>query len=162
LVLPVAVLLAYFVVPVNEKEAPVGVLAGILLSVVAVAVVGVIIFREASRVERRFRPIHLILALEVVLVIFSFTYFVIAVNDPDQIVDLHTRLDSLYFSASTVATVGFGDVHASGQLARGLVTLQIVFNLGFVAALANLLRDQIAIIRPRHGKPGEPEHTHED
>jgi voltage-gated potassium channel len=51
-----------------------------------------------------------------------------------EFVSLHTKTDGLYFSVSTLATVGFGDVHASGQLARIAVTLQIVFNLVFLGA----------------------------
>lgn len=53
---------------------------------------------------------------------------------PGQFVDLHTKTDALYFTVSTVATVGFGDVHAVGQLARVAVTMQIVFNLVFLGA----------------------------
>jgi voltage-gated potassium channel len=53
---------------------------------------------------------------------------------PGQFSDLHTKTDALYFTISTIATVGFGDVHASGQLARAAVTVQIVFNLVFLGA----------------------------
>jgi len=53
---------------------------------------------------------------------------------PGQFVDLHTKTDALYFTISTIATVGFGDVHAAGQLARAAVTVQIVFNLVFLGA----------------------------
>jgi len=53
---------------------------------------------------------------------------------PGQFVDLHTKTDALYFTVSTIATVGFGDVHAVGQLARAAVTMQIVFNLVFLGA----------------------------
>jgi voltage-gated potassium channel len=44
---------------------------------------------------------------------------------------------------STLGTVGFGDIHATGQLARGLVTPQIVFNLVFVGTLASLVTTQV-------------------
>lgn len=44
---------------------------------------------------------------------------------------------------TTLATVGFGDVHATGQLARALVTAQIAFNLVFVGALASVLTTRI-------------------
>jgi voltage-gated potassium channel len=47
--------------------------------------------------------------------------------------------DALYFSISTLATVGFGDVHAAGQLARGAVAVQIVFNLVFVGTVAAMI-----------------------
>ena len=79
--------------------------------------------------------------------IFSFTYYLLAVNDPDQIVDLHTRLDAIYFSASTVATVGFGDIHASGPAGPRPGDLADRLQPGASSrALVNLLRDQIAIV----------------
>ena len=53
------------------------------------------------------------------------------------------RLDALYFSMTTMSTVGYGDIHAQGQLARLLVTVQLVFNLVFVASLVSLIQDQI-------------------
>ena len=58
---------------------------------------------------------------------------------PGQFVDLHTKTDALYFTVSTVATVGFGDVHAAGQLARAAVTVQIVFNLVFLGAALTMI-----------------------
>lgn len=61
-----------------------------------------------------------------------------------QFVGLHNKTDALYFNVSTVATVGFGDVHAAGELARLAVTVQIVFNLVFlgtaVGVISSLLR----------------------
>jgi len=58
---------------------------------------------------------------------------------PGQFVDLHTKTDALYFTISTIATVGFGDVHAAGQLARAAVTVQIVFNLVFLGAALTMI-----------------------
>jgi len=58
---------------------------------------------------------------------------------PGQFDELHTKTDALYFTVSTIATVGFGDVHAVGQLARAAVTVQIVFNLVFLGASVALI-----------------------
>ena len=81
--------------------------------------------------------------LVLVLVIFSFGYFLLTVQQPGQFNGLTTRLDALYFSMTTMSTVGYGDIHAEGQLARLLVTVQLVFNLVFVASLVSLFQDQI-------------------
>jgi len=150
---PVTLLVIYFLVPVNADDAPIGVLLGILVSAGALLAVAVIVFREALRAERRLAVIHLVLALELVLVVFSFSYYLLAINATDQMVGVATRLDALYFSATTVSTVGYGDIHAAGQLARGLVTLNILFNLAFVASLINLIRDKMGSGRDR--KPSE-------
>jgi voltage-gated potassium channel len=59
-------------------------------------------------------------------------------------VDLHTRTDALYFTLSTLTTIGFGDVHAVGQVARVLVIVQMIFDVVFVAAVAATLRGHLS------------------
>jgi voltage-gated potassium channel len=158
---PLALLAIYFLVPVNTDEAPVGVLLGILVSAAALLAVAFIVFREAMRSQGRLEVIHLVLALELVLVVFSFSYYILAINDLGQMVGIKTRLDALYFSATTVSTVGYGDIHAAGQWGRGLVTLNILFNLAFVAALVNLIREKMSSSRV-HGSPDRASTHHSD
>jgi hypothetical protein len=54
---------------------------------------------------------------------------------PRQMAGLSTRTDALYFTLSTMTTIGYGDVHAEGQVARALVCGLIVFNVVVVASL---------------------------
>ena len=70
----------------------------------------------------------------------------------DQIDGLETRTDALYFTLSTMATVGFGDVHAVGQLARVTVSFMIVFNIVVVAALA---REATRRVDPDEAAPSD-------
>ena len=81
--------------------------------------------------------------LFVLTVVFSFVYYLLADKDPEQFVGLVTRLDALYFATTTTATVGFGDVHAEGQFARGVVTAHMVFNIVFIAAVVNLAKERM-------------------
>lgn len=141
--MPVAVLVLYFVFPVDSARAPVGVLTGILLSVAALVTVVVIVAGEARGARSGMSGWHLVLVLEVVLVVFSFVYYLLADKDPEQFVGLVTRLDALYFATTTTATVGFGDVHAEGQFARGVVTAHMVFNIVFIAAVVNLAKERM-------------------
>ncbi len=53
-------------------------------------------------------------------------------------------MDALYFTMSTIATVGFGDVHATGQVARAVVTLQIFLDLIFVGLVARIILPTLA------------------
>ena len=80
----------------------------------------------------------LITLLCVTVLFFSYADAVVA-GIPGQFADLHTRTDALYFSVSMLATVGFGDVHPTGQLARAAVTLQIIFNLVLLGAAVALI-----------------------
>jgi voltage-gated potassium channel len=40
-----------------------------------------------------------------------------------------TRTDSLYFTVTVFATVGFGDINPTSQAARVLVTVQMILDL---------------------------------
>ena len=66
---------------------------------------------------------------------FSLAFFLLELASPGQIAELHTRTDALYFTLSTMATVGYGDVHAEGQAARALVCGVIAFDVVVVASL---------------------------
>jgi hypothetical protein len=70
---------------------------------------------------------------------FAAGYFALEQGDGSQFESLETKTDALYFTLSTLATVGFGDVHATGQVARVLVIVQITFDLVFVAALVSVV-----------------------
>ena len=50
-----------------------------------------------------------------------------------------TRLDALYFSVTVFSTVGFGDITAHSELARGIVTLQMIVDFIFVGAVVRVL-----------------------
>jgi hypothetical protein len=78
----------------------------------------------------------LIFLLILTVMMFSLTFYLVNHVAPDQITGLETRTDALYFTLSTMATVGYGDVHAEGQLARVLASSLIVFNVVVVASLA--------------------------
>lgn len=152
---PIAILAAYFVVPVDASRAPLGVLTGILVSAAALFWVGAVVFSEAVSSQRRLNAWKLVLLLEIALVTFSFVYYVVASHDPTQFEGISTRVDALYFSTTTVSTVGYGDVHAAGQTARALVTVHMAFNLIFVAAVINLGRDWMNTQRVGGGRaPG--------
>lgn len=153
LLLPVGVLLVYFVIPESRENAPVGVLLGAMLAITGLAAVAWVVFDEVRRAEKRLLLIHLALALEVVIVIFSLAYYSVAMHLPGEFSGLVTRLDALYFSLTTVATVGYGDVSASGQLARLLVSIQLVFNLVFIATLVGLAQGRV---RSRVSSPPVP------
>jgi voltage-gated potassium channel len=143
-----AVLVFYFVVPVSTEDAPLALLLSALVALVAVGVVALIVVREALRLASGdgpgLRGLHVVLALEIVLVGFAFIYYLLAVFTTQQMSGIDTRLDALYFSAVTTMTVGFGDLNPIGQLARGVVTAHLVFNVAFVAAVTSLLRGNFA------------------
>lgn len=144
LAIPIAVLAIYFVVPVDTGRAPIGVLAGVLISAAGLVGVVMVVYTEAKDARHRLTGWHLVLVLEIALMAFSFAYYLIESSAPGEFSGLVTRLDAMYFATATAATVGYGDVHPTGQLARGLVTLHMVFNIVFIAAVVNLAKDRLS------------------
>lgn len=82
--------------------------------------------------------------------LFALADYVVATTRPEQFSGLATRTDALYFTVSTLATVGYGDVTAQGQFARGLVTGQILFNVVVIATAVWLLTQRV---RARRAQP---------
>ncbi|WP_327006464.1 potassium channel family protein [Dactylosporangium sp. NBC_01737] len=110
---------------------------------VALAVLVVSFSRQLGRYlradERTDVRVETLLNLLIVAVLaFSMGYLLLADHD-GQFVGLDTRTDALYFTLSTLATVGFGDIHAVGQAARIAVSGQILFNLVYVGAAVTVL-----------------------
>ncbi|AOT61768.1 potassium channel family protein [Streptomyces rubrolavendulae] len=60
--------------------------------------------------------VAVLLALSVL--VFAACYFVLA-RDPGEFSGLETRVDALYFTLVTLATIGYGDIVPLGQSARG-------------------------------------------
>jgi voltage-gated potassium channel len=142
-----AVLVVYFVVPVQAGLGAGRLALNTAVALVAIAVVAWIVVREARRrlagIGPRLRGLHLVLALEFVLVVFALVYFTLVVNGTDHFVGIATRIDALYFATVTMTTVGFGDIAPLSQAARALVMLQLVFNVAFIALVANLVRQGV-------------------
>jgi voltage-gated potassium channel len=71
----------------------------------------------------------------VVVVFFAALYVVLE----DQMSGLDTRLDGLYFAVTTLSTVGYGDITATGQGARAVVIVQMLFDLIIVTSAISIV-----------------------
>jgi voltage-gated potassium channel len=139
-----AVVVVYFVVPVS-RELQRGTVIRILVAIVVLALLVAAVVRQLRlHIDDQDRRVDgLIVSITMVMAVFSLCYFTLEQRDAGQFGDLETRLDALYFTASTAATVGYGDVHAVGQAARALVLVQIVFNVVFIGTAVALLSSRI-------------------
>jgi voltage-gated potassium channel len=77
------------------------------------------------------------------VIVFALGYFFLARGVDNQFAGLDTKTDALYFTVTTLGTVGFGDVHPVGQAARAIVSGQIVFNLVFLGMVARLVTGEL-------------------
>jgi hypothetical protein len=92
----------------------------------------------------------------VFLVLFAATYFLMGDADESNFSEPLTRMDSLYFTVTVFATVGFGDITAVTQPARVVTTLQMVTGLVLVGLIARVILAAVQEGRSRKGS-GHPQ-----
>jgi voltage-gated potassium channel len=116
---------------------------GLLLGVAALAVIVPLTVQRARRLLVSDRPIRE--AIETLTLLFTLlvlgfaTGYVVLSQHAGQLEGVDTKIDALYFTLTTLSTVGFGDAHAAGQAARAIVSVQLVFDLVFLATAVRLL-----------------------
>jgi voltage-gated potassium channel len=162
-VLLTLVFVLYFTLPIgaapDRSEAfRITISAGLI----AVLAAGVIWQVRLQMMDKSRHVDGLVLVLALAIVAFAVVFYGIEQQSPAQIEGLHTRLDSLYFTVTTLMTIGFGDVHAVGQVARGVVIVQIVFNVAVIATAATTISSRVrekaiehAQTRAASGAPSE-------
>lgn len=136
----VGMLVLYAIVPVPGRSgaaALVGMVVGLAFFVVLVGWQLRTIVRAEHPVLRAVETIAF--ALPTLVVVFAFTYLSISHAEPQSFTEPLGRVDSMYFTVSTVSTVGLGDITPVSPGARVVVTFQMLFDLALLAGLVRLL-----------------------
>ncbi|MER7708538.1 potassium channel family protein [Kitasatospora sp. NPDC097605] len=130
----------YFTLPLRSLGDNRPVLSWVLFGVVLTGLTGLLVARivDTFRGTGRHPGVWLAFLICLSLTVFASTYYVLA-DRPGEFEGLETRLDSLYFTVVTMATIGYGDITAAGQGPRLVVLLQIAYNFVFLAAAAGAL-----------------------
>lgn len=142
----IALFVAYAAVPVRDEPVS-GVLIARWVVTAAMLLALVLAIRwEALRQLRDFdAPLGgLVVGIIAGVLIFALIDFTLAIHRPGEFTGLETRIDALYFALTTLLTVGFGDITAQGQFARGVLCAQMVFNVLALASSASLLARRFA------------------
>jgi hypothetical protein len=120
----------YYVLPLNHLNDAVSV---VLLAAGLVGVTILVIWQIFQIVRSDYPGIRgieaLALSVPLFLLIFAATYFLIGHSSPSSFSQHLTRTDSLYFTVTTFSTVGFGDITATSEGTRLLVTFQMMADL---------------------------------
>ncbi|MFK4691132.1 potassium channel family protein [Streptomyces pristinaespiralis] len=109
------------------------------LALVSIALLLLFQVRDVLTERPGTRPgiaIPLLMCLSVL--VFSGAYHALA-KDTGEFTGLDTRIDALYFTIVTLATVGYGDITPRGQSARLVTVLQILYSFVFLTAAATAL-----------------------
>ena len=72
------------------------------------------------------------------LCLFALLYTSLSLTDSSSFSEPLNKTDALYFTTSTFATVGFGDITPVSQLARSVVTVQMIADLGALLLVAKV------------------------
>jgi hypothetical protein len=134
-------LIVYFVIPFDGELGEVLAILVVLGSMAALVPLAV---RRAGQVLTSDQPVlvaaqSLFTMVTLLIVSFSSLYYVLGVHRPSQIDGIATKIDALYFTVTVLSTVGFGDITATGQGARALVTAHMIVNIVFLAIAVRLL-----------------------
>ena len=151
----IGVLVLYLVVPLDGDLAPV-IAAGALVGMLGLLVP--LTLREARRIAEVDDPIihaakALLMLLTLLIVGFATVHYTIETAYPEELVGLETKVDGLYFSTTVATTVGFGDITPTGQVARAVVTIQMLFDLLFIGVAVRILGTSLRLHRGEGGPP---------
>ncbi len=111
-----------------------GVPLGVSLAAGLLALAAMAAYQVRAIIKARYPGIRAIEALAATaplfLVLFAAIYFLTAQADLNNF-NVHslTRTDVLYFTVTVFTTVGFGDIVATTQVARLVVTVQMILDL---------------------------------
>jgi ion channel len=91
------------------------------------------------------------------LLLFASAYYVMARASPANF-SAHslTRTDSLYFTVTTFSTVGFGDITATSQSARLVVTAQMILDLLALGLGIRVFLGAVQLARQARRNPAGP------
>ncbi|MEN0139439.1 MAG: potassium channel family protein [Rhodococcus sp. (in: high G+C Gram-positive bacteria)] len=120
----------YFALPWTSL----GDLSALLFLVGGLLVVGLASFWQIRRIFRSDVPAlqaieALALILPLYLLGFAAGYCLMSESDPGYFTEPLTRMGALYFSLTVFSTVGFGDIAATTDASRAVVSVQIIGNL---------------------------------
>jgi voltage-gated potassium channel len=116
------------------------------------ALIGLIVFQVRSVIKATYPAQRAVEALAtsapLFLLLFAGTYFVMG---SENFSEPMSRTDALYFTVTVFATVGFGDIVATSEAARALVTGQMVAGIVVIGIGARIIVDAV-----KYGRDQQP------
>jgi Ion channel len=135
-----ALAVIYYLLPLDRFSAGAAVT---MLVIGLVALIALITFQVRSILASPFPGLRAVEALAtslpLFLLLFASTYLVIAAESAGSFSQQLTHTDALYFTVTVFATVGFGDITATTEAARLVVTGQMIIDLIIIGIGAKII-----------------------
>jgi len=131
----VVLAVGYTVAPV---QSPTAVGTFLRLIVVVAIIVGVMLVQVRAIIRADYPTLRavegVLLAIPLFIVLFGLVYLGLAHANHRNFSEPFDRVGALYFTVTVLATVGFGDITPKTDIARIVVTLQMLIDITLVAA----------------------------
>ena len=125
-----ALVVIYYLLPLDRASTAVAVT---LLIIGLVALMGLVTYQVRSIIRSSFPLLRgveaLATSIPLFLLLFAATYVVLATISAGNFSQPLSRTDAIYFTVTVFATVGFGDITAKAEVARLVVTGQMLADL---------------------------------
>ena len=125
-----ALVVIYYLLPLNRSSTPVAVT---MLIIGLVALAGLLVYQVRAITRSPFPLLRgveaLATSIPLFLLLFAATYIVLATISASSFSQPLSRTDAIYFTVTVFATVGFGDITAKTEVARLVVTGQMIADL---------------------------------
>ncbi|GGO84308.1 hypothetical protein GCM10012280_15490 [Wenjunlia tyrosinilytica] len=156
----VLLVVIYYVAPLDRE---LDALTAVIL-VVGLLLFTLLVARQVRAITRaehpRLRAVEaLATSVPLLLILFAGAYFIIERNRPGAFSQRLDRTDSLYFTVTVFATVGFGDIVPVTSGARIVTMLQMLFDLVAVGLTARVILSAVQVglqRRPGGSGPKDP------
>ena len=144
----------YYVLPLDERSTATTVIQ-LVLGLVVLA--GIVAWQVRAIIGAKFPRVRVLQALFVAVpfyvVIFAAAYFLIAGSGDTNFAEPLSRTDALYFTVTVLSTVGFGDITPRSEMARLVVTVQMIANLILIGLGARTLLGAAQLGLQRRSEP---------
>ena len=152
-----AVVAIYYLLPLNRVT---GWVAVMILVIGLVLLIGLVVFQVRSIIASPYPVLRgteaLATSIPLFLLLFAATYVVMATMSAGNFSEPLTRTDALYFTVTVFATVGFGDITATTQAARLVVTGQMIADLIIIGIAAKVIVGAVQRGRSQRSSAGAP------
>ena len=119
------------------------------ISTMAILATGIVVLvlvlaRQVQMISRDDHPTvraveALGIAIPLLVVVFASAYVAVTRSDPAAFSERLSRGDAVYFTITTLATVGYGDITPVSDVARLIASIQMLLDLVLIGALVRVL-----------------------